>query len=71
MSRKRPFRFAVQSFSAKSAAEWRERARRAEDLGYEALHLADHFLGPGPALDSTHHPHHSPSRHPMIPEQVS
>ncbi len=66
MSRKRPFRFAVQSFSAKSAAEWRERARRAEDLGYEALHLADHFLGPGPALDSTHHPHQSLAAVPAI-----
>lgn len=52
----RPFQFAVQSFSAPSAAQWRERARRAEDLGYAALHLADHFLGPGPALAATNHP---------------
>ncbi len=52
----RPFRFAVQSFSAESAPEWRERARKAEALGYSALHLADHVLGPGPALDSTQHP---------------
>jgi probable F420-dependent oxidoreductase len=51
-----PFRFAVQSFSAESASQWRERARRAEDLGYSALHLADHFLGPGPVLDATRHP---------------
>jgi probable F420-dependent oxidoreductase len=51
-----PFRFAVQSFGAPSPAAWRERARRAEALGYAALHLADHFLGPGPALDSTNHP---------------
>ena len=52
----RPFRFGVQSFSASSAEEWRLRARRVEDLGYAALHLADHFLGPGPALAATNHP---------------
>jgi len=42
----RPFRFAVQSFSAASGSEWRERARRVEGLGYSALHLADHVIGP-------------------------
>jgi alkanesulfonate monooxygenase SsuD/methylene tetrahydromethanopterin reductase-like flavin-dependent oxidoreductase (luciferase family) len=52
----RPFRFAVQSFSALSGAAWRERARRVEALGYSALHLADHFLGPGPALAASNHP---------------
>ena len=52
----RPFRFAVQSFNADSAAEWRDRARRVEDLGYSALHLADHILGPGPALERSNHP---------------
>ena len=52
----RPFRFAVQTFSAPTGAEWAERARRAEALGYSSLQLADHFLGPGPALDSTNHP---------------
>jgi probable F420-dependent oxidoreductase len=52
----RPFRFAVQSFSARSAQEWRERARRVEALGYSALHLADHVIGPGPALAQTNHP---------------
>jgi probable F420-dependent oxidoreductase len=52
----RPFRFSVQSFHAESAAEWREGARKAEGLGYSALHLADHILGPGPALEATHHP---------------
>lgn len=53
---KKAFRFAVQSFSATSAKEWTERARRAEALGYSALHLADHILGPGPALERTNHP---------------
>ncbi len=52
----RPFRFAVQSFSASSAKEWRERARRVEALGYSTLHLADHVLGPGPAIEATNHP---------------
>ena len=52
----RPFRFAVQSFSASSASEWRDRARKVEALGYSALHLADHVIGPGPALESTNHP---------------
>ena len=52
----RPFRFAVQTFSAPTGAEWRDRARKVESLGYSALHLADHFLGPGPALDATNHP---------------
>lgn len=52
----RPFRFGVQSFSADSAQEWRDGARKAEDLGYSALHLADHIIGPGPALEATNHP---------------
>jgi probable F420-dependent oxidoreductase len=52
----RPFRFAVQSFSAASGEEWRERARRAEALGYSALHLADHVIGPGPAIAKSSHP---------------
>ena len=52
----RPFRFAVQTFSATSAKEWRERAQRVEGLGYSALHLADHIIGPGPAIESSHHP---------------
>ena len=53
---RRSFRFGVQTFSASSGAEWRERAKRIEALGYSALHLADHFLGPGPALEATNHP---------------
>ncbi len=52
----RPFRFAVQSFNAESPDAWRERARRAESMGYSTLHVADHYLGPGPALASTNHP---------------
>lgn len=52
----RPFRFAVQSFSADSARDWRERAKRVEGLGYSALHLADHVIGPGPAIAKSNHP---------------
>jgi probable F420-dependent oxidoreductase len=56
VSRKRAFRFGVQSFSAQSAKEWRDRARRVEELGYSVLSLADHFIGPGPAQEATAHP---------------
>ena len=56
MSRHRPFRFGVQSFSASSGKEWRDRARRVEELGYSTLSLADHFIGPGPAQEATGHP---------------
>src|SRR5262245_28179794 len=52
----RPFRFAVQATNAKSGAEWRELARRVEDLGYSTLFLADHYLGPGPAQRAAHTP---------------
>jgi probable F420-dependent oxidoreductase len=52
----RPFRFAVQAYAADSAAGWRETARVTEALGYSALHLADHYIGPGPALAATNHP---------------
>ncbi len=56
MASDKPFRFAVQTFSATSAKEWRERAQRVEALGYSALHLADHIIGPGPAIEASHHP---------------
>jgi len=51
----RPFRFAVQSYSASSAEDWRNQARQAEDLGYSTFHTADHHIGPGAALDPTNH----------------
>ena len=50
------FRFAIQAFSADTPREWRDKARHAEALGYSALHLADHYIGPGPALKATGHP---------------
>jgi probable F420-dependent oxidoreductase len=52
----KPFRFAVQSFNAGSGLDWTEKVRRAEALGYSAFHLADHLLGPGPAIEKTNHP---------------
>jgi probable F420-dependent oxidoreductase len=52
----RPFRFAVQAVKATSAAEWTAFARRTEELGYSTLFLADHYLGPGPALERAPQP---------------
>jgi probable F420-dependent oxidoreductase len=52
----KPFRFAVQSFNAGSGVEWAEKVQRAEALGYSAFHLADHLLGPGPAIQKSNHP---------------
>jgi probable F420-dependent oxidoreductase len=51
-----PFRFAVQSYATDNAAAWRATAQRTEDLGYSTLHLADHYIGPGPAIKATNHP---------------
>ncbi len=52
----KPFRFGLQAFNPKSPAAWREMLCKVEDLGYSAYHLADHFMGPGPAQESTAHP---------------
>jgi probable F420-dependent oxidoreductase len=49
----RPFRFGLQATAASSATEWRELARRAEDLGYSTLFHADHYVGPGPASEGS------------------
>jgi probable F420-dependent oxidoreductase len=51
-----PFRFAIQSFNADSGEAWGAKAQRAEALGFSAFHLADHLIGPGPALEKTAHP---------------
>ena len=53
MTHPRPFRFGVMAAKAGSAAEWTETAKKAEDLGYSALLMPDHFgdqLSPVPAL---------------------
>lgn len=52
----KPFRFAVQAFNSGSPREWRELVKRTEDYGYSAFHLADHILGPGPAMEAAAHP---------------
>lgn len=49
----RPFRFGVQISRAGSSAEWLEKVRRAEGLGYDVLLMPDHLAGQlaiGPAL---------------------
>ena len=38
-----PFRFTVNSALAPTMADWRDRARAAEGLGYSALYVTDHF----------------------------
>ena len=48
-----PFRFGVQVTKTGSGAEWRDRARQIEDLGYSTLFMPDHFdeqLAPMPAM---------------------
>jgi len=49
----KPFRFGVQISNATSAAAWRDKARKLEDLGYSTLFMPDHFgeeLAPLPAI---------------------
>jgi probable F420-dependent oxidoreductase len=41
----RKFRFGVQVSAATSAADWREKARKMEGLGYSTLFMPDHFDG--------------------------
>ena len=36
------FRFGLQYFMPESPSQWRETARKAEDLGYSTFFLADH-----------------------------
>ncbi len=52
----RPFRFGLQSYAATSPDDWRDQARRAEALGFSTFSVADHVIGPGPALTATNHP---------------
>lgn len=51
----KPFRFAIQAYRSTSKKEWCDLARKVEATGYSALHLADHYLGPGPAIADTGH----------------
>ncbi len=56
MPKKKPFRFSWQAYDAKSAADWRGKAQTAEAQGFSAFHLADHYIGPGPAAEASHPP---------------
>ena len=44
MAHSRKFRFGVQISQAESAADWRDKARKMEDLGYSTLFMPDHFI---------------------------
>ncbi|MGW0845805.1 LLM class F420-dependent oxidoreductase [Streptomyces sp. NPDC002787] len=44
----RPFRFGVNLLSPTSAAEWRAKCRRAEQLGYDVILVPDHLGMPAP-----------------------
>jgi probable F420-dependent oxidoreductase len=44
MAHDRTFRFGVQATGAASATEWRDKARKMEDLGFSTLFTPDHFL---------------------------
>ncbi len=53
MTTQRPFRFGVMAANARSSTEWADTAKQAEELGYSALSMPDHFgdqLSPVPAL---------------------
>lgn len=44
----RPFRFGVNMLEPAPAAEWRAKCRRAEELGYDVIHVPDHLGWPAP-----------------------
>ena len=49
----KPFRFGINARDAKSRAEWQDKARKIEALGYSVLLVPDHLwpvLAPIPAL---------------------
>ena len=53
MAHARKFRFGIMAGKTKTGAAWTELARKAEDLGYSTLCVADHFtdgFAPTPAL---------------------
>jgi probable F420-dependent oxidoreductase len=52
----KPFRFGLQSYAADTPGDWREQARRAEESGFSTFSVADHVIGPGPAIAATNHP---------------
>ncbi|ARF58981.1 LLM class F420-dependent oxidoreductase [Streptomyces gilvosporeus] len=44
----RPFRFGINMFALDDGASWRQKCRRAEDLGYDVLLVPDHLGMPAP-----------------------
>ncbi len=52
----KPFRFGFQSFATTSKSDWESQVRKAEDLGFSTFTLADHYIGPGPAVEKARHP---------------
>jgi probable F420-dependent oxidoreductase len=49
----RPFRFGVSAFLAEDGADWKNKARQMEEMGYSILVVADHFgqgVAPVPAM---------------------
>ncbi|WP_225839527.1 LLM class F420-dependent oxidoreductase [Streptomyces sp. NK08204] len=44
----RPFRFGVNLLTSAPAAEWRDKCRRAEELGYDVILVPDHLGMPAP-----------------------
>src|SRR5215472_1218961 len=49
----KPFRFGVNLRAASSSTEWRDKARKVEDLGFSSLLVPDHLtdlIAPFPAL---------------------
>ena len=51
----RPFRFSIQAFSSPTRKEWVDLAQKVEASGFSALHVADHYLGPGSMIEGTGH----------------
>jgi len=53
MTSHRPFRFGVQIAKTRTASEWRDAAKRAEELGFDVFQMPDHLgsqFAIGPAL---------------------
>jgi probable F420-dependent oxidoreductase len=51
-----PFKFAVRFSQLNPSENLPERAHKLEELGYYAIHISDHVVGPGEVVESTGHP---------------
>jgi probable F420-dependent oxidoreductase len=52
----KPFHFGVQAYNAPTPDSWVQLVQRVEELGFWSFHVPDHYLGPGPIVESTGHP---------------